>query len=266
MDWLVDFYNYTKEDLHNNNANFRYLIISFIIVLFFFLIKLFLNYAKLNKTNKNTTKLDDEKITLILTCLCEIFLATGINFIFIILFDFNGLLFGPVLGIIIAFIIENKFFKDDNKTSTIQKSSKNQESPTDSAEKEGTEGMNNTKNDNKREKDKSTHLNANHDVNFFNPDVDLEDGMNIDNLNITNILELYGYISPNQKYKMISSSIFETPDEQVKKLLDMAALEESELKEATAILNLIRLKKRLVSKEEVLKYIIENEKEEGGEN
>jgi hypothetical protein len=64
---------------------------------------------------------------------------------------------------------------------------------------------------------------------------------------------------------MISSSIFETPDEQVKKLLDMAALEESELKEATAILNLIRLKKRLVSKEEVLKYIIENEKEEGGQ-
>jgi len=75
-------------------------------------------------------------------------------------------------------------------------------------------------------------------------------------LNIIMILEMYGYISKNQKFKMITQSLFETPDEQVEKLLEMYVLNKDELDEARAILNLIRLNNRLVTKEEALQYIL----------
>jgi len=71
------------------------------------------------------------------------------------------------------------------------------------------------------------------------------------------ILEMYGYISPNQKFKMITQSLFETPDEQVEKLLEMYVLNKDELDEARAILNLIKLNNRLISKEEALHCIME---------
>jgi len=76
-------------------------------------------------------------------------------------------------------------------------------------------------------------------------------------LNIIMILEMYGYISPNQKFKMITQSLFETPDEQVEKLLEMYVLNKDELDEARAILNLIKLNNRLISKEEALHCIME---------
>jgi len=74
----------------------------------------------------------------------------------------------------------------------------------------------------------------------------------LEQLNIVMILEMYGYISPNQKFKMITQSLLETPDEQVDKLLNMFVLEKSELEEARGILNLIKLKNRLVTKDEAL--------------
>jgi len=88
-------------------------------------------------------------------------------------------------------------------------------------------------------------------------------------LNIIMILEMYGYISPNQKFKMITQSLFETPDEQVEKLLEMYVLNKDELDEARAILNLIKLNNRLISKEEALHCIMDmknrqKEKEKGG--
>lgn len=88
----------------------------------------------------------------------------------------------------------------------------------------------------------------------------------LEQLNIIMILEMYGYISPNHKFKMITQSLFETPDEQVEKLLKMFVLDKNELDEARAILNLIKLNNRLITKEEALHCIVEikNKEKKGG--
>jgi len=95
---------------------------------------------------------------------------------------------------------------------------------------------------------------------FYDPkNVKLPDGIGLQELNLVMVLEMYGYISANQKHKMLYQSLFETTDEQVMKLLDMYVLNEEELKEAKATLNLIKYNNRLVTKEEVLLYIKEYE-------
>lgn len=241
MDWIVKFYEATKNDFKSNTFSFSYLVIAFIILAIFFTSKLVLKYR--SEVNKN--KIKDKAIkkeifeNLILAYFCELFLASGVSFIFIVLFNGNGVIVGPTIGVFLSPYLESKLIKNDivNQTLTTDKFKLFGKSSKDKEEK-------NEEFDN--------------NLGFFNPTID-KDEINIEHLDITSILEVYGYISPNQKYKMISSSIFETPGEQVHKLLSMAALEKSELKEATVILNLIRLKKRLVSKEEALKYIMEQE-------
>lgn len=207
-------------------------IFNFIIVLLFFIMK----ETREHETNKLANKITKFNYTLLIY---YILVGSGIGSLVLLLVGTNGILFSPVVGIVSAIklsimSLSSKKKKDDEKDKLSQV-------------------VNVTVNNNMDDE--------NDDIidGFFNPEVKLPEGVHINALDITMILEMYGYISPNQKYKMITSSIFETQEEQVTKLLGMYALEEAELKEAKAILNLIRLKKKLVTKEEALKYIIEAE-------
>ena len=80
------------------------------------------------------------------------------------------------------------------------------------------------------------------------------------NYDILDTLFAYGYISKNHYQKILRQSLFETPDEMAKKLLEMRVLTDCELQEARAIMNLNRLENRHITKEEALKYLIEYEK------
>lgn len=87
--------------------------------------------------------------------------------------------------------------------------------------------------------------------------INLEHLDNPDVNNIIDILILYNYISPNHRKKLYEESIFMIdPDDEVRKLLQMTILTADELHEAYAIKNLIKLRGRLVTKEEAVKWII----------
>jgi len=176
--------------------------------------------------------------------------------------------FSPIISFILSkYLIDNllkieiveikdKSSKEDKKESDDKKSSESK-----SVENNNDININIVNNNNVSQE------NEDHKVllPYFNPDTDdieIPEGYTVKTLDLVTILELYGYISPNQKYKMISSSIFDLPEEQIPKLLNMYVLTEEELKEAKVILNLIKLKGKLVTKQEALKYIFEKELEE----
>lgn len=249
-------YENVMRDLNSKGyVELSYILLATVMVSIFFFAKWILaanrEYEKRSKKRKRIKKEDKRKIykELFTSYFLEFFISCGISYIFVVILGFNGIFIGPTLGILISYFLEDKVI------------SKN-----DIVKVRLSESISDTSNDEKNEEkvieDKDISVSANPDVNFYNPSIQLKEGMTIDRLSICDILEIYGYISPNQIYKMISSSIFETPDEQINKLLEMTALEKDELKEAKAIFNLIRLKKRLVTKEEALNYLIDIEKSE----
>lgn len=277
MEWV---YERVMEDLSNSGAvSFTYIILTTLISSIFYILKWLLSVGReCNKRFKKKKVTFKEKkgifSELFASYFLEFFISCGISYIFVIILGFNGVFIGPTLGILIGYFLEDKVISKNDivkkRLSDIvdEKEEKNDKENEDDSEdirekKEETEVE-----DNSDDKDENNqiHIDADHEVMFYNPSIRLKKGMTIDRLSICDILEIYGYVSQNQIYKMISSSIFETPDEQINKLLDMTALEPDELKEAKTIFNLIRLKKRLVTRDEALNYLIEVEKKEANKS
>lgn len=243
-------FNELVNSLVNKKLDVHWFVVTVILIfLYYVIVTIIENYKDKSNLKKS-----------LLLNLRSFLMSSAISVLFILVFGINGVIIGPVFGICLSIYINNKYLsgnKDDKEKD------KKDDTKKESADDKQDRGINISIVNNNDDHDH----NGEHDIiNYFNPDVTLPEGVNINNLDLNMILELYGYISPNQKYKMITSSIFETPDEQINKLLSMYALEAEELKEAKVIFNLIRLKKRLVSKEEALKYIMETEKKskEGG--
>lgn len=237
--WL----NLITERLNGNQLRYSYHIVNLVIVLLFFFISE-LNVAKsLGKVNYPQ-------------CLLMSIIGSVFGSVLLIFLGKEAILFSHIVGCLIALFVYKKIGgkllgnkspddeddededKDDNKKDSDTNSNKN------------SQAINITINN-----DSDGVTNTGGGVNKMSINNEIPN-----NLDIITILENYGYISANQKYKMISSSLFETPDEMVEKLLEMVVLEPRELKEAKAILNLIRMERRLVTKEEALKFIIEYEK------
>lgn len=84
------------------------------------------------------------------------------------------------------------------------------------------------------------------------------------NYDILDTLYAYGYISENHYKKVIEDSIFESPDEMVEKLTRMPVITKCDIKEARAIMNLMRLRDREITREEAVKYIIKHDYNQGG--
>lgn len=81
---------------------------------------------------------------------------------------------------------------------------------------------------------------------------------------ILEVLLYYGYISPSQKESLEINNIFETPEEMASKLLEMKALTPIQLKEAKAIMNLIRREGKILTRQDALLLVAQLE--EGGRN
>lgn len=224
---IIDFFNSFSVIIENRNLeNTTYIIaiiINLIIGIILFSIREINNKKEHNKKVNIITIITMSLINFAVGCI--ILLITGIN----------SILFAPIIGYISALYIEKKLLNKINSTSSNENN------------------INVTVNNNLNNE------NNNLVPNFYNPKVELPEGMTINDLDIIKILELYGYISQNQRFKMVKNSLFETSDEQIQKLLTMYALDEKEYKEAKAILNLIKLNNRIVSKEEVIKFILEQE-------
>lgn len=77
------------------------------------------------------------------------------------------------------------------------------------------------------------------------------------NFNLIDILYIYDYISDYQRRKVIQTLIYEDPNGMVTYLQDHPAVSDEELKEAKAILNLITLQGRVLTKEEALLHIVD---------
>ena len=75
------------------------------------------------------------------------------------------------------------------------------------------------------------------------------------NPSIIEILFIYGYISENHKNTLEMNNIFDSPDEMAEKLLTTYVLTPEQLKEARAIMNIIRTSNKIVSKQEALKIL-----------
>jgi hypothetical protein len=77
------------------------------------------------------------------------------------------------------------------------------------------------------------------------------------NPTILDILEWYGYISINQKGKIFSNNIWETPEKMAEMFIDLPALTEREYKEAIAIMNVLHMDdfKIGLSKQEALEIV-----------
>lgn len=86
------------------------------------------------------------------------------------------------------------------------------------------------------------------------------------NFNILDVLFIYDYISDYQRRKVIQSLICESTDKMADKLLTIPTITEEELNEARAILNLIGLEGRIVTKEEAIMCLLKNKKGEGENN
>jgi uncharacterized membrane protein len=257
MQGIIDLYNATKEDISSGTFNASYLIIVVSILGIYYLMKLFLKYREETK-NSQKTKAEKNVIIeeLFASYLAESFLSAGVAAIFVIIFGVNGIIIGSFAGIVAAPIIENKIMIRESFVTRL--SGKKQEEKKSSETTTPTSQPSQDKINVVINNNSNTSKDANN-IDYFAPKLEeLKDTVDVNNLDLSKILELYGYISQNQKYKMISSSLFETPDEQVKKLLDMPVLAEEEYKEAIAILNLIRLNKRLVTKEEAMEYILKH--------
>ena len=81
------------------------------------------------------------------------------------------------------------------------------------------------------------------------------------NFNIIDVLFIYDYISDYQRRKIIQSLICENTENMANKLLTTYTITQDELKEAKAILNLISLEGRLVTKEEAILCLLKNKRE-----
>ena len=75
------------------------------------------------------------------------------------------------------------------------------------------------------------------------------------NPTILEILLLYGYISQNHKDIAELNNIFDTPDEIAEHLKTMYVITDEQLKEARGIMNIVRRKGRLISREEAAKIL-----------
>lgn len=83
------------------------------------------------------------------------------------------------------------------------------------------------------------------------------------NFNIIDVLFLYDYISDYQRRKVIQLLLCESTDQMADTLLTTFILTEDELKEAKAILNLIGLEGRIVTKDEAILCLLKNKKGKG---
>ena len=85
---------------------------------------------------------------------------------------------------------------------------------------------------------------------------------------ILEVLLYYGYISPLQKEYVETQNIFETPEEMAEKLLSLSALTSNQLKEAKAIMNIIRREGKVLTKQDALLLIskIEERREQNEEH
>lgn len=83
------------------------------------------------------------------------------------------------------------------------------------------------------------------------------------NFNILDVLYVYDYISDYQRRKIIQSMICRNTDQMAEKLLTTYTISPEELNEAYAILNLIGLEGRIVTKEEAIMCLLKNKKGEG---
>jgi len=235
-----DFYSFFQlliGNMENETIPLIYYFILLIALTIFFAIRDFLLAEKVelkgeNKKIKIFDFLLDLTISLVISVIC--------------VYMVKNILVSTLLGILSAIYLAPKIFPKKTK------------------KKE--EVKNNTKDDNSSNIENNVNVVINNKTeeekllpDFYDPNnLKLpEDITSLNQLNIIMILEMYGYISPNQKFKMITQSLFETPEEQIDKLLKMYALEDYELEEAKAILNLIRLNNRLVTKEEALHCILE---------
>ena len=81
------------------------------------------------------------------------------------------------------------------------------------------------------------------------------------NYSILEVLLYYGYISKLHKDFLESECIFESPDEMAVKLLERPILTETQLKEAKAIMNVIRREGKIMTREEALLLISKIEEE-----
>jgi len=193
----------------------------------------------------------ENKKSIFLNFIIEIILSLGISIISLVLFE--NLLISIIFGIIFTLYLLPKLSSKSKKKDTKEEKSPAIEN-----------NVNVVINNNSEEKEDCLL------PEFYDPNnLELPDNItSFNQLNIIMILEMYGYISPNQKFKMITQSLFETPDEQVEKLLKMYVLDKEELDEARAILNLIRLNDRLISKEEALHCIadLRNRQERNNKN
>lgn len=86
------------------------------------------------------------------------------------------------------------------------------------------------------------------------------------NFNIIDVLYIYDYISDYQRRKIIQSMICKNTDQMAEKFLTTYTISPEELDEAYAILNLIGLEGRIVTKEEAIMCLLKNKRGEGESN
>lgn len=77
------------------------------------------------------------------------------------------------------------------------------------------------------------------------------------NFNIIDILYLYDYITDYQRRKVIQELIYDDVSTMAERLNTIPAVNDDELREATAILNVINLEGKLLTKEEALLHIMD---------
>lgn len=254
---ITEFIKSFQPIIENRELNFWSIAFSILIpFLFWFIVDNILSKDLLSKRKERI------KIFLI-----DSAITSGFSLLSLLLFNKNGILIGTCIGIIISHIIKKKYAEKK------EKSNKEENNENHSIE------LNSSNNDNTTNTN-TNNINLTNNVNLTNlpsesliplsysPKVELPKDVSISDIDFLMVLEMYGYISQNQKFKMITSSILESSEEQIKKLFEMPALEEREYKEARAILNLIKLKREIVSKEDALKVIMQQEeqmKKEKGE-
>jgi len=195
-----------------------------------------LSILKETSESKKTINKDFE----IMECIMETILGSLIGGIILYLFGVLCLPFAVGIGVVSGFYIHDKYF-------ILQKLKNN------NSEKDININI---------YQDKDEILNKG---NQTKPQLNDENLLRIKELNkdgnydILDILYIYNYISKNHYEKLIVNSLFETPEQMVKKLLSMTVLTEKELIEARVILNVIRLKNKIISKEEALEYLCKKE-------
>ena len=267
---ITSFFEVLVGNMNGKKLPFLFYVIPLIFILVFFVIKDFLLIKKDELAKNKKKKISEFFINVLAAwgiCSCCLFMV-------------ENMLISIIFGILAAIFISSKISETskNKKEENTENSKKETEEKVEKIEHSNVISNNSDSNitittdSNKGNTNNTNTVNVTINNNkedeedilpdFYNPhNLRLPDNItSFNQLNIIMILEMYGYIAPNHKFKMITQSIFETPEEQVEKLLQMFVLDESELKEARAILNLIKLNNRLVSKEEALHCIMEIEK------